>query len=749
MKTTVTSFLNLTIESFKFSLQGFSKLGLRWKIALITIATTVLICAVITAILAKEYRSERTAYVFEAHSDSIKAITAEINLYLVKTALKSNAETLTEIPENITKIPDGNDLIFEKEKGNNLIAYGRDLEGNITKRQFNTSLLQNLIMGFSDNRIILINQSGEILASTDPKYIRGKRSNTVINFVLDQTNKTASRMLKIDGAKYVVSFREIQDSNLIAVAISSIETIQGDLVSLLSRLMLIAAVLCVISAIFQSIYIQRITNPLYVLIRFFQQISIGNFDIKLNSPNNEFRPILDGAGQMQDEIIKREYRLNIFADGLKNLIEINNNLELTRSPHDLAKELIKTSLPYVNRENDLPPLYLDLKASTLWKYMIQKNGFISSKSQIEHDLSSEFIDHLLNRGSQQTKANSKVIYSEDHPEFTPYYGHQIYLLTIPFAGESKSIGILILPLEKTVYHDSIENFGLVVFQTVKNLFIQAAAQESVVTNLVLNKELNLARSMQEKTIAVQQDVPGAKVQWLFKPAQIVGGDLLIVYQHKTLNLINFYIGDVTGHGIDSAFCTSLISGAIDIFEAELENEFVLSKTRKDGSDLARFAYHLSQLMRRKVSGKQMSMCAGSIFVTTGEVTMLLAGHPPPLALSANYQAKKLPQFSRVGLIGDLDFPEVPKLARFKLSKGESMMLYTDGPLENIETGKSGQTSRKRLLHQLSEISLQSRFDNTPSPEDKDLPAKIYEWSKTAFQSYAYKDDVAILHISMK
>jgi serine phosphatase RsbU (regulator of sigma subunit) len=140
----------------------------------------------------------------------------------------------------------------------------------------------------------------------------------------------------------------------------------------------------------------------------------------------------------------------------------------------------------------------------------------------------------------------------------------------------------------------------------------------------------------------------------------------------------------------------------------------------------------------------MSLCAGTLFVNTGELYLVLAGHPPPLILDSDFNLKSV-QFSSksVGLIGEVDFPEHPEVIKISLSKGDSIFFYTDGLLENAMTASGLSLNRKKLSKKLAELFRRRKNGDF---EKNQLPKILMDWTKQDFDSYQMNDDVAILLI---
>lgn len=165
-------------------------------------------------------------------------------------------------------------------------------------------------------------------------------------------------------------------------------------------------------------------------------------------------------------------------------------------------------------------------------------------------------------------------------------------------------------------------------------------------------------------------VPDLRFDVLYEPADaalLVGGDWYDVFELRS-GLIGLSIGDVSGHGIESAAQMSSIRNAIRM---ALVMETDLAKVLED----ADFLFH--------------NEVAGDIFCTTlvavidprtGMMTCASAGHPSPLIWTRGETRRVLCDASPPLGIGTLSRSAVrPKTT--KLEPGCTIVLYTDGLVE--------------------------------------------------------------------
>lgn len=101
-------------------------------------------------------------------------------------------------------------------------------------------------------------------------------------------------------------------------------------------------------------------------------------------------------------------------------------------------------------------------------------------------------------------------------------------------------------------------------------------------------ELYPPRQMLERSLVLDStDISNMWISSLIEPADNVGGgDWMGVFPHPQAGVVNIYVGDVTGHGLDSAFHASLIAGAIKASKSDLSMLFRQSSDRQFESNQA-------------------------------------------------------------------------------------------------------------------------------------------------------------------
>lgn len=152
------------------------------------------------------------------------------------------------------------------------------------------------------------------------------------------------------------------------------------------------------------------------------------------------------------------------------------------------------------------------------------------------------------------------------------------------------------------------------------------------------------------------------------PCDATGGDFFDYFELEDKNII-FVLGDVAGHGFSAAMLTVIAKTTIQL----LRNKKMVSPE----TIVATLNELLFELVKKK---KFMTLAAGHVNIETHQLNMVLAGHLPPLIISADgkLQEMKKPGFP-LGIVSKLPI----KTLTCELQPGDSLVLYTDGIVEAL------------------------------------------------------------------
>ena len=191
-----------------------------------------------------------------------------------------------------------------------------------------------------------------------------------------------------------------------------------------------------------------------------------------------------------------------------------------------------------------------------------------------------------------------------------------------------------------------------------------AAHEQIVEKEKLERELQLAREMQENILPREMPLlPGYDFAALMVPARAVGGDFFdfIPLHGGDLGIV---VADVSDKGMPAAIFMGLTRSLVraeasrGVFPAEV---------------LRRVNEHLVDM---NASGSFVTVLYGILHARTGEFLYARAGHELPLLVEAGGQLIPLPH-GRGQVLGVLPAPALDEQT-IRIPPGGRLLLYTDG-----------------------------------------------------------------------
>jgi phosphoserine phosphatase RsbU/P len=180
---------------------------------------------------------------------------------------------------------------------------------------------------------------------------------------------------------------------------------------------------------------------------------------------------------------------------------------------------------------------------------------------------------------------------------------------------------------------------------------------------------------------------GVETGYAFSTAQVpeqVGGDFLdMVSVGDKLVLVS--VGDVKGHGLQTARLATLARGSLRILA-------------RAGYSPAQALLQLNAALRSDVlQGQVVATCVALLDIESRTLKVASAGHYPPVILSGTKPSLlELPSLPTLGAVDDPGYTEL----RVELPPGDTLVVYTDGIAEAGAGGK--EFGVERLLSILSE-----------------------------------------------
>ncbi len=234
----------------------------------------------------------------------------------------------------------------------------------------------------------------------------------------------------------------------------------------------------------------------------------------------------------------------------------------------------------------------------------------------------------------------------------------------------------------------------------------------------IHEELGIARQIQQRIMPQKYpDFTGLKIKHTYHPIEAVGGD---IYDFISVGpqQLGFFIGDVSGHGLSSAFVSTI-------------SKILLYQHSKSTMPTNKLLNNINHDLIGNVGRSHYLTCFWGIFdKRDNSFTYSRAGHPMPIVIRANGDVAQLA--AQGTFLGVLDNPAIePK--KFFFQKGDRCILFTDGIYEV-----------KEIIDEKLLVFGYRQFIDIVA-KTKDLPLEeVIPFIKTQFSSYTHEDDYTLI-----
>ena len=191
-------------------------------------------------------------------------------------------------------------------------------------------------------------------------------------------------------------------------------------------------------------------------------------------------------------------------------------------------------------------------------------------------------------------------------------------------------------------------------------------------NEELEFDLKLASRIQNNFLPKSE--PGFEnvhIESRYIPMKLIGGDYFDFITHAGAPGFGVFISDVSGHGVPSAFITSMIKMVI-------QSKALLKLAHKP----ARLLKELNKAIVEHTAGHFISAQYCFFDLDKKILRLARAGHPPLIVVDRNTGERQeiLPRGKLLGIFGETDFEEIT----LPLLPGQRFLFYTDGLIEAVD-----------------------------------------------------------------
>lgn len=222
---------------------------------------------------------------------------------------------------------------------------------------------------------------------------------------------------------------------------------------------------------------------------------------------------------------------------------------------------------------------------------------------------------------------------------------------------------------------------------VETLFLQIKQREAELAAAYAD-EHEIAETLQDAMAITPGGIEGLRFAHRYIPAPgrgRIGGDFYDLFEIRP-GLVGFVIGDVCGKGLGAAMTTMKTRTALRaVAYVDPEPSHVLERVNR-------------YIRRELPSDSFVTALFGTLEPESGTVRLAVAGHPDPVICGRPFSA--LPDEFRAPPLGVLEQLNA-RTWEIELSRGEKLILVTDGVLEAGEVGSHfGHDRLAELLHSL-------------------------------------------------
>ncbi len=268
-----------------------------------------------------------------------------------------------------------------------------------------------------------------------------------------------------------------------------------------------------------------------------------------------------------------------------------------------------------------------------------------------------------------------------NPEFAAAYGIRS-LLSVPLSHTTDVIGIMTFHKHRDDDHfapEAIEFAGRLAHSlalAIRNVRLYSAQRA-------------LADTLQRPMLALPKTLRGARLAHAYRSADeiaLIGGDFYDALQLESGHVV-FFVGDVSGKGIEAATASSMVRTTLRAFAYHEEGPAaVLSEANR-------------ALHNMFTDEKYATVTVGMLDPATGELKLSSAGHPDPYLCSPRGCIRHVAERDvPLGLFADTRFSQ----SRILLEADQTILLYSDGLLDT-RRGKEffGESRVSALLEDLA------------------------------------------------
>jgi sigma-B regulation protein RsbU (phosphoserine phosphatase) len=293
-------------------------------------------------------------------------------------------------------------------------------------------------------------------------------------------------------------------------------------------------------------------------------------------------------------------------------------------------------------------------------------------------------------------------------------------IAVPIIRNERAIGALNLESDRPAAYTPGDVEVLQFFADAAAISIEKAMlHKQLVEQELIGRQLETAREVQLKLLPRSSpNLPGYDIAGICIPTDEIGGDYFdyIPLSHNRLGLA---VADVSGHGIPAAL-------VMTAFRALLRTK-ALGRSRP-----ANIANAIDQLLPEFTGNKHfVTVLYAVLEASSGDLTYISCGHPPPLLLRANGEVETLNRHNpALGIFQNLHYSD----EEVNLAVEDILVLYTDGVFEIMN--RQGESFGIQRLEQVIRENRQLAAD--------EIILKVIQATQVFSDDYGFLDDFTLV-----
>jgi PAS domain S-box-containing protein len=290
------------------------------------------------------------------------------------------------------------------------------------------------------------------------------------------------------------------------------------------------------------------------------------------------------------------------------------------------------------------------------------------------------------------------------------------VVVAPLAGRKAPLGVIFFNHTSRAVTFSTEQLDFVRKLAATAALVAESAEQ-------YERSYNLAATLQESLLVLPTALPGVEFGHAYRSAaeaSLVGGDFFDVFATPS-GEVAVIIGDVSGKGVEAASLGSFVRETIRAYALQ--------------SGSPRHVLRLTNQALVHRHGHQHFVTVALVLLdpTTGKAKYSLAGHPPPIRLSAS--GARLAQWRSPPPLGFLEDARYVT-GNCTLDRTTTLVLYTDGITEARRGGDL-----------LGEVGLIELLAGLRGSETDSLPAGVLA-EVARYTNGIFADDAAVIALRM-